>query len=384
MFHGGAGAGEVDAHEVVAGGAEGLAVVEGEAGFMDELFGELFVGEVQPAEVDPQQVGGLVLVGAELGQVLGNEILAVLHVVGEVVAQLVEPVGAVGVGGQCGDAAEDVAVDMHCVVHERLEACAEFGVGDDDLGGEHTGEVEGFARRHAGDGVLRDFVRQGGDGCVLMAAHHQVGVNFVADEQAVVLQTEFGYLPQLLRGPAAAHGVVGVADNHQFGMLLQLLFQIVEVHLVVVVVDDERVENQFAPIFLHHFIKRRIDGGLDENFVVFFGKNLHHEGETCNDARREADPLGGDVPLVALLHPCDDGLVVGIGMEEVAHHGVFESLAEGIQHKVGGAEVHVGNPHRQHVLAAEKVAYFVVFQTVAVFTGDDFVEVVFRHRVQND
>ena len=66
---------------------------------MDELFGEFFMGKVQPAEVDPQQVGGLVAVGAELGQVFSDELLAVGHIVGEVAAQLVEPVGAVGVGG---------------------------------------------------------------------------------------------------------------------------------------------------------------------------------------------------------------------------------------------------------------------------------------------
>lgn len=275
FFDGGAGAGEVDAHAVVAGGAESFAVVEAESGGVDEFVGELLVGESQFLEVNPEQVGGFVAVGLEFGQVFVHEVFAVVDVIGQILTELVEPFGAVGVGGLRGDAAEDVAVDVDGIVEESLVFGADVGVRNDDFGGEHAGEVEGFARCHAGDGVLCDFFRKSSDGRVLLSAHHQVGVDFVADEEAVVFEAEFGGGAEFFRLPRATERIVRVADNHHLRMLFQLVFQIVVVHHEAIAVEAERVEEQFAPVFFHHFVKRRIDGCLDEHFVALFGEILH-------------------------------------------------------------------------------------------------------------
>ena len=269
--------GEVDAHALFAGVTESLAVVEAEVGVADEPLGELLVRKSEPLEVDPEQVGGLVAVGAQFGQLFGDEPLAVGDVVGEVVAELVEPVGAVGVSGLGGDAAEEVAVDVHGVVEEVLVAGAQFGVGDDDLGGEHAGEVEGLAGGHAGDGILGDLVRQGGDGRVALAAHHQVRVDLVAHEQAVVAEAEFGHTAQFLGRPTPSHRVVRIAEDHHLRALLQLRLQVVVVHHVCVALDAKRVEEQLAVVRPHHLEEGRIDGRLDQHAVALVGEVLHQE-----------------------------------------------------------------------------------------------------------
>jgi len=53
---------------------------------------------------------------------------------------------------------------------------------------------------------------------------------------------------------------------------------------------------------------------------------------------------------------------------------------DGLQNKIGGGEIHVGDPHGQQVGGAEFFAESVVFVTVAVATVDGSVKIrVGRH-----
>ena len=116
------------------------------------------MGESQFFEIQPHQIGRFVTVGSDLRDVFSQKFLAVLNVIRQIAAELVEPLGAVGVGRFQGHIPENIAVNVDGVVHEVLELRPQFRVGDDDFGGEQAREVEGLARRHARDGVLGDFL----------------------------------------------------------------------------------------------------------------------------------------------------------------------------------------------------------------------------------
>ena len=206
--------------------------------------------------------------------------------------------------------------------------------------------------------------------------HNQVGMDFVADKDDVVLQAQFGNLAQFVGRPATAQWIVRVADNHQLRTLFQFLFQIVVIHHKTVAFDAERVEYQLPSVFLHHLIERRIDGRLDQHLVAFFGKILHQKRQSRHDAGREADPFGGDVPVVPPLHPAYDGVVELLRVVKIPENRMLGAFPQRIHNKVRDTEVHIGNPHGEQIITAEELRCLVVLEATRSAPVNYFVKIV--------
>ncbi len=120
------------------------------------------------------------------------------------------------VGGFCADNAEGIAAEKPRAIHRFGEGKAQFGVGDDHVGGFETGQVEGFAGRGTDDAVLGEFFADAGKGGEGMAGMNQVAVNFVGNDKHVVGEADFTETGQFFACPDTTNRVVGTAQDCHF------------------------------------------------------------------------------------------------------------------------------------------------------------------------
>ena len=62
----------------------------------------------------------------------------------------------------------------------------------------------------------------------------------------------------------------------------------------------------------------------------------------------------------------------------VAKQFVAQAVTYCIDNKVGGLEIHIGNPHWQHLLGAEHLFQVVILQAIGMLALNDFVKIVFH------
>lgn len=205
----GAGRGGIEAHEAFAGAAEHGAVVEGEVGVVDHEAVEFVDGEAEGAAVEEDEVGGFGTDHADAGGVGREVLLHVVDVALDVGEALVEPLGAVAVGGGDADEGEEVAEVEFAVVEELGELLTQGGIGDDAVTAGETGHVEGFAGAGEGDAILRSDFADGGEGDVMVAGEGEVGMDLIADHDDALALTDVGHAGEFVARPDAPSGVVG-------------------------------------------------------------------------------------------------------------------------------------------------------------------------------
>lgn len=148
--------GDVPAHEAFAGGAVHGAGVEPQAGLVAEFFLEDGGGNAEGTAVHPHEICSLEARQREGGEAVGAVFGHQGVVAVDVFEELLKPFGTVAVGFDGGDDAEGVDVTDLVVVDGAVYAHAHVAVGADYVGNLQTGNVEGLARRHAGDGACRE------------------------------------------------------------------------------------------------------------------------------------------------------------------------------------------------------------------------------------
>ena len=109
-FEGASVGGGIETEVPFAADAECRSVVEAQVGLLGEETQQLIVGKSQTPAVEPHEIGPLVAVGANGGNVFFEEIADIIHVAFDVVEYLIEPILAAVVGDFQRDAAEAVAL----------------------------------------------------------------------------------------------------------------------------------------------------------------------------------------------------------------------------------------------------------------------------------
>ena len=358
-----------------------MAGVEPEVGVVDDDVIELLVGETVGREVKPEKIRTFGLNQSDLGHLFGEERFRLLVIALDVGKELLEPVGAVLIGGLGGEEAERVGLAVAGRRDLGAEALAQFIILDEDVRDLQAGEVEGLRRRGAGDGLRRNLRREGGERRVLEAQAHELLVNLVGDDQYAVLEADRGDAQQFLARPDAAGRIVRAAEQEELDFILDdLIFKVGKVDLVVAVFEDERAVDEQAPVLADDLAERVVDGLLQEDGVAGLREAAHGRGQRKDDARRDGQGLRRGRPAVVRCHPVDDGLLVRFLRVGVAEDAVLDAARELFDDGLRRAEVHIGDPERQDALRVAALDGKVVFEARGAAAVDDCIEIG-RHRI---
>lgn len=121
--------------------------------------GELLVGHVQGAAIDPAEVGSFWAVDLQRGAAV--DLLAeVVHVALDVGVELVQPLVTLGVGRDDNVVYKGVCTADVQVVQQGLELVAQLLILNNDVGSLQASQVEGLARCGAQDGGARPARRR--------------------------------------------------------------------------------------------------------------------------------------------------------------------------------------------------------------------------------
>ena len=203
-----------------------------------------------------------------------------------------------------------------------------------------------------------------------------VAVDFVGDDQYAAFVAEGGQPAQRLRVPDDAARVVRVGEQQQAASVVRHARQLVEVHRVAPAgVLAQRVEDDLPAVSLGNEPEGVVDGRLDDDLLVLPDEAVDDQSDALDDSRDVGDPFAAHLPSVVRADPVGDrGAVVG-GFRRVAVERVLQPPAERADDEVGRLEIHVGDPHRQQVAAAEVLRERVVFHRIRAAPVDGAVEV---------
>ena len=118
---------------------------------------------------------------------------------------------------------------------------------------------------------------------------------------------------------------------------------------------------------------------LDDHLVALLREAMQGEGDAFHDARHVAKPLPLDLPVMLVVHPVDNALVIFVRGVGVAKHLMLTPFTDRLDDKVGRAEVHVGHPERHQVLLSESGLQLVHFHAAGASPVDDLIKVVVFH-----
>ena len=161
---------------------------------------------------------------------LGEEPAQHPIVVRKVFPQPVEPLLAPIIRGHQRLHAERIDVAHLVVIDRAVDSGPHVGIGRDDIGDLHSGQIERLAGRVAGNRAMQKIVRQRSERGIVVPLIGQLAVNFVRHDAHAVTEAYLAEAAQLFPGPHPAHGVVRIAQQKQLGLRIgSLRLQIVEV-----------------------------------------------------------------------------------------------------------------------------------------------------------
>lgn len=256
-----------------------------------------------------------------------------------------------------------------------IERLTQLLVGNDRNRRCQTCNVEGLAGCGQRDCAVSQIVVERRNAAELIGFDDQVGVNLVRDDLHVVLAAQLTYTQQLLLRKDATRRVVGRAEEQSL-RTLQLAIEVLEIDLETTIDDLHRVVDQSAVVLVDHICKWRIYRRLNHHAVAFVGQRTNCERKASHHTGREAEPLALHRPIVATLLPADDRIEIACGANAVAIHFVISTTNYGLGNFGHYFEIHIGDPHRDDVVASEYTQVFVEFDTSGPFTTRNRVEII--------
>ena len=106
---------------------------------------------------------------------------------------------------------------------------------------------------------------------------------------------------------------------------------------------------------------------------------MQREGDALHDARHVAEPFPLYLPVMLIVYPVDNTLIIFVRGVGIAEHLVLTALTNRLDDEVGGTEVHVGYPERHQVLLPENGFQLIHFHTAGAPSVNDLIKVVVFH-----
>ena len=233
------------------------------------------------------------------------------------------------------------------------------------------------------------FVAHAGEGNVPPPAQGHVGVYLVGDNGNAPFGTQPGQPHERIARPQATSGVVRIAQDEQAGAAGQLAFQVVEVPQTDQPAPPAETPAQPAPpagAVVPDAASAPAQPGArtaGDPLAAIVGKHADYYLAEFKkiDAGQKTHPLLVRHPAVAFVYPTGCHLEVVSGQDSVAQDGVLHTSADGIEHAVRRAEIHVRHPHGQQVVRAESSLALVILDATCAASVNLFVEVVDFHYI---
>ena len=211
---------------------------------------------------------------------------------------------------------------------------------------------------------------------MLVTVQHQIGVDLVGDDLYPVADADITHGLQFFRGPDPAHGVVGVAEDEVLGVL-GLLLKVGVVHGVIAVfIPLQGTDHQLPAGVVHHVGEGMVYRLLNEDLVAGLGEHGQNHPHTGHHAGGEGHLLHLRPPAVALFLPGGDGLEILGGPPGVAEDTLVGPLLDGLHNAGGGAEIHIRDPQRNHIVGAVVQDGFFKFGGVVLRAIHDLVKII--------
>ena len=280
---------------------------------------------------------------AHLGQLVAKELLDVVDIALHVGEHLVEPLGAVRVGGRHAIEGEGMSEVELAILQMAMEALAQRLITDDRVGRGEARHIEGLAGRHQRDAALGCLGRHLGEGHMVVGRQGEVGMYLVGHNDDALAVTYLSNAEQLTLGPHTSTRVMGMTEEEELATT-HVALEALEVNLILPVDKVKGVLPQLAAKVLRHVYVGVIHGGLYEYGVARLGEAADDEGYAGHDARHEVEPLGLDVPTVAALLPGYDGGEPARGAHGVSQDFVVETATQLVDDEGRCGKVHISYP----------------------------------------
>ena len=175
---------------------------------------------------------------------------------------------------------------------------------DHDVGGLHSGKVEGLARRRADNDPVRILRSHIHDRCECHTTADQVAVDLIADDPFVVLFTDLNRLFKLVLRPDTACRVMRAAHHENLVCRVRhLSIEIFKVDPVSTVLIDQGIVHRNAAVAVGFIRKWIVDRALENDPVPPLREEVDERCIGSHNARTEEQVLSALIPAIALLHP---------------------------------------------------------------------------------
>ena len=215
---------------------------------------------------------------------------------------------------------------------------------------------------------------------MVLAVENQVGVNFVGNQQGVILDAQLCHFLQVGGVPDDAQGVMGIAQQEN-AALLHLGGKILKINVPVAVFFHQLVFHHGSAPGFHHVVELGVDRGLDEHLVAVLAEQLDNGGQGGHNAKAPAHEGSVRLPVVALDFPFLNGFKVAGGAGGVAPDALLSLGGAGVDNGLGRAEIHIRHPQGDHIGCAELLGTLIVFGGTIGAAVNHLIEIVFHTRL---
>ena len=305
--------------------------------------------------VHEQHVSALRLGDGYTLKVLCDVIAGVIHIAGNGLTQLIDPLVTLGlVGTDQGVHGQDVHIVIVGLAALGDHTVTDGGVIDDMIAAHQAGQVEGLGGSIDGDSAHPCILADRLGGNVLVAFQNDVGPDLVRDHDTIAGLVDLHGLLDLPAFPDTAAGIVGAAEHSNVDVVcLDLGIHILVVHPPdAVFILDQWAVNDLIAVVLNAHGEADVGGAVQQHGITGGGIAGQCRDNTSQNAVFVADALFGQtLDIVAGLVPLNDGVKVFIGGLEVAVGRVLCTLDDGFGDGGDGGKVHVCHPHGNDIIA---------------------------------
>ena len=316
---------------------------------IQKIIKRFFVGAAPALAVDPEHVSALRPGDRHAVEAVLYIIHREIHIAGQDLAQLLEPVAAlVAVGADQGVHGQKI----HIIVVRQggllVEAVPKILVVNNAVAAHQAGQIESFRRRIKGNRAVPSIV---GDGlCRNMSSprQSQVRPDLVRNNEDIVLFVQGHDLLQLLAFPHAPARIVRRAHNCSVDFVRDnAALHVEKVHAPDTAgVQHEWAVDDFEAVVGQGVGEADVGGRVDQDLAAVFTKNAQGADDAAQDAVLVADVFRVQgLNAVGPGLPVCDGVVVFLPGRKISIHWVFGPLDHGSRDGRDGLKVHVGDPH---------------------------------------
>ena len=215
-------------------------------------------------------------------------------------------------------------------------------------------QIEGLAGGIESTDPVPGIVTDGLGGGVVIGAEDDVRPDLIGDDVYIILSEQLHGFFQLPFLPDSSAGVVGIAENGGVDvLLLQAALHVRKVHApdICLVFYQGRVDDLIAVVF-QAMGKANVGGAVEEHLVTPGADAVQGAVNAAENPVFIADVLFGKaLNAVAGALPADDGIVVFRCWVKIAEGRVLCPGDNRLLNGGAGGEIHVRDPHGNHVEA---------------------------------